>query len=162
MSMRENRMLGPRVLAALLLVVVGLLGMLGGIAMDRVVFRTASAATPPEAVAAEAPRDGEERRDHRARTERVPYVERLARDLSLTREQQDQIQEIVDVQHERIVELRREMHRITKDARAQIDSVLTAEQLARVQEGRRARAEREEAERARRQEERESGAGGTR
>lgn len=137
--------LGPRAKALAMLALVGALGVLVGIGVDR---RLAEAAPP--GVAAPAPRPHAPLRGEAASGPRGPgarspmphlrFSEQLAGELGLSPEQKAAIDAILAEERSRVRALMREyqprFRAIVEDARRKIDAVLTEEQRERFRETR--------------------------
>jgi Spy/CpxP family protein refolding chaperone len=127
----------PRVLAAVLLALTMGIGVLAGVALDRLVLlpQGAEAATPQPASTDSAPRQP---RMGPGGPPDARYIDFLAREVGLTAEQQREIEQILKRQQERINELTREtrpqIREVARETRAAVDEVLTAEQRQRLQE----------------------------
>jgi Spy/CpxP family protein refolding chaperone len=129
----------PRALAAILLGVAAAIGLLAGVVLDRLVL------LPRGAIAAESPApETTDRRGPGEPVRRGPpppddrYLEFLSRELSLSAEQRAQVEEILQAQQERVLEItsqtRPQMRAVAQETRAAIDEVLTLEQRERVAE----------------------------
>jgi Spy/CpxP family protein refolding chaperone len=139
--------LKPQTMAGLLLVLAMAVGVVAGVAVDRLVLlpRTGLASAAPQDRPSETARGPEvgprgERRGapHHGLGER--YVQHLERELDLTPEQRARLEAILLRQQERVMELTRETRReVARETRASVDSVLTDDQRERLQRLRRQR-----------------------
>lgn len=122
--------MGSRGVAALVLVLVAVAGVLGGIALDRVVLLPQAAAARHMAGPMLHRRPVPQRED--------AFRARLARDLDLTGDQRRVIDSLMDIQLRELRALRDEsqprVESVIGRTRRAIDSVLTPEQRARVEE----------------------------
>jgi hypothetical protein len=126
----------PRAVAAALLVLALAVGMLTGIAVDRLVLLprglVAGEVAPP-AAPGEA-NDGW----HRPRPAGDRYLDFMVRELELSAEQRRQIETILQRQQERVQEITRDtrpqIHAVARETRASIDEVLTPAQRERFKE----------------------------
>lgn len=126
---------GPRLTAALLLTLVALVGVLAGVALERLVLAQPAGAAP--AVTAPPPRPADDEPRPGALMRRR-FFEQMGRELELTPAQRVRIDSILVAQQQRVRELQRELRprfrEITRETRLAIDSVLTPEQRARIRE----------------------------
>jgi Spy/CpxP family protein refolding chaperone len=144
----HDRTLKPKAMAGLLLVLAMGVGLVAGIAVDRLVLlpRTGYAAAATDRIA-EVPA-GDRRSSPRGERRGAPgyhgagerYLMHLERELGLTPEQKARIEALLHQQQERVMELTRETRReLARETRSDIDSVLTADQRERLRELRRQR-----------------------
>ncbi|HET6233298.1 MAG TPA: hypothetical protein VFE05_24695 [Longimicrobiaceae bacterium] len=114
---------GPRALAAALLVAVGLLGVAGGVALDRFALRPADWQMPPPR--ARGPSRFSPESAHR-------WSRYLARELGLSTQQQARVDSVLLAGQARTRDLAREVHprfeAITQSTRAQLEAVMTPAQ----------------------------------
>lgn len=123
----------PRALAAVLLGVAMAVGLLAGVALDRLVLlprgAIAAEATSPQATDRSGPGEPERRGPPRPDDR---YLEFLSRELNLSAEQRAQVEQILQDQQDRVLEITRQtrpqMRAVAQETRAAIDEVLTPEQ----------------------------------
>jgi Spy/CpxP family protein refolding chaperone len=133
-------MMKPRALAAALLTLTLGIGVLAGIAFDRLVLLP-TGAEAAEVGGAAPPGADPTRLMARGGPGQAPdarYLDFMVRELGLSEDQQLEVESILQRQQERIHELTREtrpqIRQVAVETRAAVDSVLTPEQRRRLQE----------------------------
>lgn len=136
----------PRTIAALLIACAVAFGVVGGVALDRLLFlpRAMHAGEAPRAAAP--PSDGAARAEWNGGARRGPgerYLRHMEAELDLTPQQRTRIDSILADQQARVMEITREtrplLRQVAEDTRGAIHEVLTPEQRERFQEMRQRR-----------------------